>query len=179
MEMKGAAQRPSLHELTAVPERVANLLLGDAGDAHSELQLGRRLDLRVDATCLVHHLDEAVCGCALGEGATRNAPRADLVPRDALQLEEPLSVDELAPAEPGERAALDDLEMDSRRVVLRVIVAVLRDPGADGFVGAQARDSLAVEEDRVGHQPPAAAYAATPLEASAACAAASRASGTR
>jgi hypothetical protein len=41
------------------------------------------------------------------------------------------------------------------------------------------RNALAVEEDGVAHQPPAAAYATTPLAASAAWAAASRATGTR
>ena len=179
MEVEGPAQRPRLHELPAVPERVANVLLRYHFDPSGDLQLGRHLNLRMDPTCLVHDLDEPVRSRALGERATSETPCANLVPGDALQLEKPLSVDELAAAEPGERAALDDLEMDCRRVVLRVIFAVLRDPGSDGFVGAQARDSLAVEEDRVGHQPPAAAYAATPLEASAACAAASRASGTR
>jgi hypothetical protein len=56
MEMKRPAQRPRLHELPAVPERVANVLLRHPLDASGELQLGRRLNLRVDATCLVHDL---------------------------------------------------------------------------------------------------------------------------
>ena len=111
MEMKGPAQRPRLHELPAVPERVADVLLRDPLDASGELQLGRRLNLRVDATRLVHDLEESLRTRALGERAARETPRTDIGPGDALQLEKPLSVDELAAHEPGKRAPFEDLEM--------------------------------------------------------------------
>src|SRR6266480_1904602 len=96
-----------------------------------------------------------------------------------FRLEEPLPVDELAAGEPREGTAFEDLKMHGRRIVLRMIFAVLGDPGADRLVGAHARNALAVEEDGVTHQPPAVAYATTPLAPSAAWAAASRATGTR
>jgi hypothetical protein len=65
----------------------------------------------VDATGLVHDLEEPLRTRALGERAAREAPSPNLVPGDALQLEEPLSVDELAAHEPGKRAPFEDLEM--------------------------------------------------------------------
>jgi len=92
---------------------------------------------------------------------------------------EPFAVDELAADEPGERAALEDLDVRGRRIVLGMVFAVLLDPGTHGVIRAQAGDAFAVEEDGLVHQPPAAAYATAPLAASAACAAARRASGTR
>jgi hypothetical protein len=109
MEVEGAAQRPRLHELPTLPERVTDVLLRDPVDPGGELQLGRCLDLRVDSTGFVRDLDEPVRACALGERAAGKTPRTNLVPGNALQLEELLPVDELAAGEPGECAAFQDL----------------------------------------------------------------------
>src|SRR4051794_7966724 len=58
MQMQRAAQRPCLHERPVAPQRVAHVLLRDAVDARRELQLGRRLPLRVDAGDLPCDVDE-------------------------------------------------------------------------------------------------------------------------
>jgi hypothetical protein len=67
MKVKGPAQRPSLHELPTLPERIANVLLRDPTHARGELQLGRSLNLRVDAAGFVRDLDEPVRADAFGE----------------------------------------------------------------------------------------------------------------
>jgi hypothetical protein len=67
MEVKRPAQSPRLHELAALPERVADVLLRDPFDTRGELQLRRRLNLCVDAAGFVHDLDEPVRACAPGE----------------------------------------------------------------------------------------------------------------
>src|SRR5262249_57805910 len=98
----------------------------------------------------------------------------------ASRSEKSQAVDELAAAEPRQPATLDDLDVSGRRVVLDVLLAVLQEPVADIVFGVELRNALAVDEERVPrHQRPAAAYAGDPSSASAACAAASRASGTR
>src|SRR4029079_8560953 len=99
------------------------------------------------------------------------SPRTNLVPGDALQLEEPLTVDELAAVDEPEGTLLEHLHMRGCGAHRRVRLAVLRDPGPHLVIGLDPRHALAVDEDRVVHQPPAAAYAAVPLEANAACAA--------
>jgi hypothetical protein len=109
MEMEGPAQRPRFHELPTLPERVTDVLLRDPIDPRGELQLGRRLNLRVDSTGFVRNLDEPVRAGAFGERAAGKAPRTNVVPANALQLEELLPADELAASEPGECAALQDL----------------------------------------------------------------------
>ena len=109
--MKRSAHRPRLDQRSSLPQRRPDVGLHDV-DAGGELQLGRRLNLRVDATRLADDLEEPFCARALGERAARESPRANLVPRDALQLEKPLSVDKLAADKPGERATFEDLEVN-------------------------------------------------------------------
>ena len=65
----------------------------------------------MNARRLVDDVEKLLGMCALGERATRKAPRANLFPGNALQLAEPLPVDELAAREPRERATFEDLEM--------------------------------------------------------------------
>src|SRR5213592_4342823 len=90
--------------------------------------------------------------------------------------DESLAVQELAAREPPEGAALDDLHVRGRGVVLGMLLAVRRQPGANVLLRAHARHTLTVDEEGVvGHQPPAVAYAGAPASASAACAAARRA----
>ena len=52
MQVERPAQRPCLHERAVAPERVADILLGEAIDAGGELQLGGRLHLRVNSADL-------------------------------------------------------------------------------------------------------------------------------
>src|SRR6187549_370261 len=113
-------------------------------------------------------------------GSCAQGDARELRPRWARRLEEPLAIDELAAGEPGQCAALENLDVCGRGIVVCMVLAVLREPGSDRGVRVDARHTLSVEQDRVvRHQPPAAAYATAPLAASAACAAARRASGTR
>src|SRR5215212_1640496 len=94
--------------------------------------------------------------------------------------EKAFAIDQLAAGQPCEAAAVDDLHVRRRGVVLDMVVTVRRQPGTDVVFAVRVRDALAVHEQRVGrHQPPVVAYAVAPASASAACAAASRASGTR
>jgi hypothetical protein len=60
---------------------------------------------------VVSDFEQTVGTSARRQEAARKAPRTNLVPGNALQLEEPLPVDELAAREPRERAAFEDLEM--------------------------------------------------------------------
>jgi hypothetical protein len=65
----------------------------------------------VDPTCFADDVDEALWTRAFAERATRKTPGPNLVPRDGLQLEKPVSIDERAADEPGEWAELQNLEM--------------------------------------------------------------------
>ena len=80
MEMEGPAQRPRLHELPALPERVADVLLRNSIDARGELELRRRLNLRVDAADVVNHFEQAVRARSARQEAARKTTRANLVP---------------------------------------------------------------------------------------------------
>ena len=80
MDVERAAQRPRLHELTPLPERVAHVGLRDPVDASRELELGGAHHLRVDAADVTDDLDEPVRGRSLVEVASREPSRANLVP---------------------------------------------------------------------------------------------------
>ena len=80
MKMEGSAQRPRLHELPALPEHVADVLLRDPVDAHRELQLRRCLDLRVHAAEVVDDFEQAVGARSRRQEAARKTTRANLVP---------------------------------------------------------------------------------------------------
>jgi hypothetical protein len=80
MEVEGPAQRPRLHELPALPERVADVLLRGPIDPRGELQLGRRLNLRVHATDVVNHFEQAVSARSPRQEAARETTRANRVP---------------------------------------------------------------------------------------------------
>ena len=113
MQVESSAQSPRLHELSALPERVTYVLLRDPFDPSCERKLGRCHHLRMNACGLVDDVEKLLSTCPLGERATRKAPRTNLIPGDALQLAEPLPVDELAAREPRKRAAFENLEMHS------------------------------------------------------------------
>ena len=80
MEVEGAAQRPRLHELPAFPERVADVLLHDPIDARRELQLRRRLNLRVHAADVVNDFEQTVRARSPRQEAARKTTRANRVP---------------------------------------------------------------------------------------------------
>ena len=111
MQVERSAQSPCLHELSALPERVAYVRLRESVDPFRKRKLCCGHHLRVNAGRFADDLEKVLRTCALGERAAHQAPRANLVPGDALQLEESLSVDELAAGEPCQRAAFEDLEM--------------------------------------------------------------------
>src|SRR5580765_4338366 len=168
MQVERSANRPCLDQRALAPQRIAHVLLDDPVDAGVQGKLGRGLDLRVDPARAMRNLDAALRPCPFRHEAPGESPRTNLVPGDALQLEEPLAVDELAAVDEPEGTLLEYLNMRGCGVVLRVLLTVLRDPGPHLVIGLDPRHALAVDEDRVAHQPPAAAYAAVPLEASAA-----------
>ena len=70
--------------------------------------------------------------------------------------------------------------MRGRRIILFVLLAVTREPRPDFLLSSYASFALSVDEQVVPlqGQPPVAANCEAPLSASAACAAARRASGT-
>ena len=80
MEVECPAQRPRLHELATLPERVADVLLRDPVDAHGELQLRRRLNLRVHAADVVNDFEQTVGARPHRQEAARKTTRANLVP---------------------------------------------------------------------------------------------------
>ena len=80
MKVEGPAQRPRLHELPALPESVPDVLLRDPTDARCELQLRRRLNLRVHATDIVNDFEQTVGAGSHRQEAARKTTRANLVP---------------------------------------------------------------------------------------------------
>ncbi len=81
MEMERAAECPRLDELAPLPQRCPDVRLRDAGDAGRELQLRRRLDLRVHAPDLAGDLHESVAAGRMREEASREPSCANLGPR--------------------------------------------------------------------------------------------------
>src|SRR4029077_20031861 len=156
MQVERPAYRPRLDQRAIVPQRIAHVLLDDSVDAGVQGELGRGLDLRVDPARVARDLDDALRPCPFRHEAPGKSPRTNLVPGEALQLEEPLTVDELAAADEPEGALLENLHVGRCGVVLRVLLTVLRDPGPHRVIGLDPRHAVAVDEDRVAHQPPAA-----------------------
>jgi hypothetical protein len=60
---------------------------------------------------VVNDFDQTVRARSRRQEAARKAPPTNRVPGNVLQLEKPLAVDEPAATEPGERTALENLEM--------------------------------------------------------------------
>ena len=71
MEVECPAQAPRLDELTALPEGVADILLRDPVDAPGELQLRRRLNLRMHPTDVVNDFEQTVGARPHSQEATR------------------------------------------------------------------------------------------------------------
>jgi hypothetical protein len=103
----------------------------------------------MDAGRRADHVDEALRRRSIGQVVALEPSRPDLVPGDADQLEKPLPLEELAAREPGEDAALEDLDVRSRGVVLGVLLAIGREPLADAVLRVDARTALAVDEEVV------------------------------
>src|SRR5580765_3703911 len=97
MQVERAANRPRLDQSAIAPQRIAHVLLDDLIDAGVQGELSRSLDLRVDPARVARNLDDAFRPCTFRHEAPGESPRTNLVPGDTLQLEEPLTVDELAP----------------------------------------------------------------------------------
>ena len=80
MEVECPLRCPRLHELTALPEGVADVLLRDPVDPHCELQLRRCLDLGVHAADVVNDFEQTVGARPHRQEAARKPTRANLVP---------------------------------------------------------------------------------------------------
>ena len=80
--MKGSAHGPGLDERAVLPQCGSDIGLHESVEPGRELQLGRRLHLRVHAAQRARDLDEPVAVRALGQRRTLQSPRAHLVPDD-------------------------------------------------------------------------------------------------
>jgi hypothetical protein len=75
-----AAQAPGSHQLAPFPEGVADVVRPDALDPRPELELGRRLDLRVHPADVGNDVDQVGRGRAPAQALALEAPRAHFVP---------------------------------------------------------------------------------------------------
>jgi hypothetical protein len=82
VDVKRAADRPGLDQLTPLPQRCTDVGLRDAVDPGSQLELGRRLDLRVHATHGADDFHEPLAAGGLTQERTRQTARAYLIPSD-------------------------------------------------------------------------------------------------
>lgn len=106
----------------------------------------------MDATNVAHDVDEPVSGRALRQGAAGKPARANVVPRDGDQLKEPFAVHKLPARKPREGSPLEDLEMRGGWIVFLMVLAVLRDPGTNIVLAADAGNVLSVHQDGVVRQ---------------------------
>jgi hypothetical protein len=82
MEVKRSAHRPGSDQCSLLPQRRSDVGLDDSFDPGGQLQLGRRLHLRLYAAQGADHFDEPVAARALVQGRACHAARSHLVPAD-------------------------------------------------------------------------------------------------
>ena len=80
MEVERSAQRPGLHQQSALPEGLPNVGLGDPVDTRGELKLCRRLHLGVHAAEVMCDIDKSSGGRPRGQRRAGEPTCANLVP---------------------------------------------------------------------------------------------------
>jgi len=83
VEVERSADRPGLDERPLLPDRLPNVGLRHSVDPRTELQLGRRLQLGLDAAHRAHDLDESLAAGPVAQERPRQPARSHLIPSDA------------------------------------------------------------------------------------------------